>query len=77
VRAVEPVDGEWKLMLDPGATPQDVLRGLCAAGVPVVSFAVASLPLEDVFVKVVREGLGLDHGLSGPPEPEPAKGGAR
>ncbi len=77
VRSVEAVDGEWKLMLEPGATPQSVLRELCAAGVPVVSFAVASPPLEDVFVKVVREGLGLDHGLSGPPEPEPAKGGAR
>ena len=64
-------------MLEPGAGPQDVLRELVAAGVPVVSFAVASLPLEDVFVKVVREGLGLDHGLSGPPEPEPARGGAR
>ena len=77
VRAVEAADGGWKLMLEPGASPQEVLRGLCAAGVPVASFAVASLPLEDVFVKVVREGLGLDHGLSGPPEPEPAKGGTR
>ena len=73
----EPADGGWKLMLGPGVSPQSVLRELCAAGVPVVSFGVASLPLEDVFVKVVREGLGLDHGLSGPPEPEPAKGGAR
>ena len=24
----------------------------------------AELPLEDVFIKVVREGLGLDHGRS-------------
>lgn len=77
VRSVEAVDGEWKLMLEPGASPQAVLRELVAADVPVTSFAVASLPLEDVFVKVVREGLGLDHGLSGPPEPEPATGGAR
>jgi len=29
--------------------------------------AVASMPLEDIFVKVVREGLGLDRGQSGPP----------
>jgi ABC-2 type transport system ATP-binding protein len=77
VRSVAPADGEWKLMLEPGAGPQAVLRELVAADVPVVSFAVASLPLEDVFVKVVREGLGLDHGLSGTPGPEPAKGGAR
>jgi ABC-2 type transport system ATP-binding protein len=78
VRAAQPVDGEWKLMLEPGASPQSVLRELVAAGVPVISFAVASLPLEDVFVKVVREGLGLDHGQSGAPEPEPpTPGGAR
>jgi ABC-2 type transport system ATP-binding protein len=75
VRALEPVDGEWKLLLEPGASPQSVLRALVDAGVPVVSFSVASLPLEDLFVKVVREGLGLDHGRSGPPEP--AAEGAR
>ena len=76
VRAVERVDGEWKLLLEPGVSPQSVLLALVGAGVPVVSFSVATLPLEDLFVKVVREGLGLDHGLSGPPEPEPAAGGA-
>jgi hypothetical protein len=37
----------------------------------VESFSLASLPLEDIFVKVVREGLGLDHGQSGPPTEEP------
>jgi hypothetical protein len=37
---------------------------------------VATLPLEDIFVKVVREGLGLDHGTSGSPEPEPVSSGA-
>ena len=25
------------------------------------------MPLEDIFIKVVREGLGLDQGQSGPP----------
>jgi hypothetical protein len=55
-----------------------VLRELVAREVFVESFAAAFLPLEDVFVKVVREGLGLDHGESGPPiAEEPAKGGAR
>ena len=79
VRAVEPHDGEWKLVLDAGATPQAVLRELIGRGVLVESFTIASLPLEDVFVKVVREGLGLDHGESGvPTELELAeKGGAR
>jgi ABC-2 type transport system ATP-binding protein len=78
VRALEPADGGWKLMLDPGASSQDVLRALVERGVVLESFAQATLPLEDVFVKVVREGLGLDQGRSGPPAPdEPADGGAR
>jgi len=78
VRGVEPWEGDWKLTLEPGASPQSVLRELVAAGVGIESFSVAILPLEDVFVRVVREGLGLDHGQSGPAEPETAtKGGAR
>ena len=78
VHGVEPVNGEWKLLLEPDATPQAVLRELVERGVTVESFAVAALPLEDVFVKVVREGLGLDHGESGPlAAAEPARGGAR
>ncbi len=44
-----------------------MLRALLDRGVEVESFAVASLPLEDIFVRVVREGLGLDRGQSGPP----------
>ncbi len=78
VHAVTPVNGEWKLMLEPSASPQSVLQALVASGLGIESFAIANLPLEDVFVKVVREGLGLDHGQSGPLLPdEPAKGAAR
>jgi ABC-2 type transport system ATP-binding protein len=77
VRTIEPADDGWKLALEPGVGPQSVLRELVAAGVPVASFAIASPPLEDVFVKVVREGLGLDQGRSGPLEPAAATGGAR
>ena len=78
VHRLEPANGDWKLMLEPAASPQAVLRDLVASGLAIESFSIASLPLEDVFVRVVREGLGLDHGRSGPAEPEPAtKGGAR
>jgi ABC-2 type transport system ATP-binding protein len=69
----EVVNGEAKLTLEGSATPQTVLRSLLDQGVVVESFAVANLPLEDIFVKVVREGLGLDHGRSGPPVDEPAE----
>jgi ABC-2 type transport system ATP-binding protein len=69
---------DWKLMLEPSSSPQSVLRELAASGLGIESFAIANLPLEDVFVKVVREGLGLDHGESGPlPSDEPARGAAR
>ncbi len=78
VRRAERVNGDWKLLLEPATTPQTVLRELVERGTPIESFAVATLPLEDVFVKVVREGLGLDHGASGPPTLDaPPAGGAR
>jgi ABC-2 type transport system ATP-binding protein len=67
VRAAERVNGSTTLTLEPAATPGEVLRALLDRGVAIDSFSVASLPLEDIFIKVVREGLGLDHGRSGPP----------
>ena len=64
VRSLERFNGDIKLVLEPEATPQGVLQALVERGVEIESFSAASLPLEDVFVKVVREGLGLDHGRS-------------
>uniref|UniRef100_A0A832I4M2 ATP-binding cassette domain-containing protein n=1 Tax=Eiseniibacteriota bacterium TaxID=2212470 RepID=A0A832I4M2_UNCEI len=79
VTAREAVNGETKLRLAAGTTPQAVLRALLERGVEIESFAVESPPLEDIFVRVVQEGLGLDGGRSGPPTvDEPAvRGGAR
>jgi ABC-2 type transport system ATP-binding protein len=78
VRSVKPVDGQVALALDAGATTDSVLRALLERGVHIESFALATLPLEDIFVKVVREGIGLDHGASGPPTvDEPVAGGVR
>ena len=58
-----------------------VLRTLVEQDVEIETFSHSVMPLEDIFIKVVREGLGLDHGLSGPPiadEPAAAAGkGAR
>jgi ABC-2 type transport system ATP-binding protein len=68
VKSEEVTNGVRKLVLDVHTTAQSVLGALVARGVEIESFALASLPLEDVFVKVVREGLGLDHGQSGSPE---------
>jgi ABC-2 type transport system ATP-binding protein len=79
VRSVRALNGESELALEPGAAPEAVLRALLERGVRIESFALASMPLEDIFVKVVREGIGLDRGASGPPTvDEPAlAGGAR
>jgi len=65
VRSIERSDGDLKLTLEAEATPRGVLRALLEQGVEMDSFALATLPLEDVFIKVVREGRGLDHGQSG------------
>jgi hypothetical protein len=61
---VEPLAGDHKLTLDSGATQSGVLRALLDQGIALESFSHAIMPLEDVFVKVVREGLGLDRGRS-------------
>ena len=71
VRSVAVANGEARLMLEPGATPDAVLRALLERGVVIEAFAPATPALEDIFVRVVRDGIGLDHGLSGPP-PAPA-----
>ena len=75
VHTVKAVDGQVELALEPGATPDGVLRALLARGVQIESFALSTLPLEDIFVKVVREGIGLDHGASGPPTVDEAMAG--
>ncbi|MFI5372899.1 MAG: ABC transporter ATP-binding protein [Candidatus Eisenbacteria bacterium] len=79
VRSVEAFNGDHKLTLTPEGTAEGVLRALLDRGMRIESFALATLPLEDIFVKVVREGLGLDGGGSGPPtvDLQPARGGAR
>jgi ABC-2 type transport system ATP-binding protein len=67
VSAVESANGNHKLTLEPNATAEAVLRALLERGARIESFSLSSPPLEDIFVKVVREGRGLDAGRSGPP----------
>jgi len=76
VRAVESSNGERKLVLDASATPESVLQAMVERRVRLESFSIATLPLEDIFVKVVREGLGLDRGESGEPTVDELAGGA-
>ncbi len=59
VRSIEVFNGDRKLVLEPSATTGSVLRAMLDRGIEIESLALAELPLEDVFVKVVREGLGM------------------
>jgi len=69
VREVASSNGEHRLTLESRAGPDGVLAALVGRGVRIESFAIATLPLEDIFVKVVREGLGLESGPgTGPPD---------
>lgn len=52
---VESRDGAYYVELPPETSPQAVLAALVQANVPVQSFQVAMLPLEEIFVRVVQE----------------------
>jgi ABC-2 type transport system ATP-binding protein len=54
VRKVEKNHRGARLDLDPETNPQDVLRALLAANVPVEKFEVAAPTLDEIFVQVVQ-----------------------
>ncbi len=54
VARTERHDGTYTLTLE-GITPQDLLRTLVERDVPVEAFEVASVPLEEIFIAVVKE----------------------
>lgn len=55
VARMEHRNGTYFLELMPGTDPQEVLRSLVAANIPVDMFEIGTLPLEDIFVRVVKE----------------------
>jgi ABC-2 type transport system ATP-binding protein len=67
VQTIVALNGEHELTLAPDSQATAVLRSLLDRGIEVESFTRAALPLEDIFVRVVQEGIGLDGGESGPP----------
>ena len=54
VARMEQRDGTFTLTLE-GTTPQELLRTLVERNVPVEAFEVASVPLEEIFIAVVKE----------------------
>ena len=64
VARMECHDGAFTLTLHEGVTPQELLRVLVERGIPVEAFEVARLPLEEIFIAVVKgegHGQGMDH----------------
>lgn len=55
VTRVEQRDDTFTLTLE-GITPQELLRTLVEREIPVEAFEVATAPLEEIFIAVVREG---------------------
>jgi ABC-2 type transport system ATP-binding protein len=47
-------NGSWRLTLDAGVDPQQILRSLVERGVAIESFEVAEPSLDDIFVAVVQ-----------------------
>lgn len=58
------LDGTWRLTLEPGAEPRQVLRGLVERDVSIESFEVAEPSLDDIFVAVVQEQAGAAAGAA-------------
>ena len=56
VAGLEEQNGGYVLTLDKGAKPQDLLETLVGRSVSVEAFEIVSLPLEEIFVSVVRGG---------------------
>ncbi len=64
VARVQQVDGQQRVYFGEGGSAQRLMAWLGERDVEVESFARDAMPLEDIFVKVVREGIGLDRGES-------------
>ena len=79
VRSLEPTGEHWIATLERDAHPSTVLQAWLAQGLAVRGFVPRVPPLEEIFVHVVRSGLGLDRGRSGPPtvDESPVEGGVR
>ena len=53
--AVRATDGEWRITMQAGSDPADLLRSLVVAGAQVRKFEPLLAPMEDIFLNVVTE----------------------
>jgi ABC-2 type transport system ATP-binding protein len=55
--AVQEGNGTWRLLLADGTPPADVLASLVARGVRIDGYQPLLAPMEDIFLRVVKEGV--------------------
>jgi ABC-2 type transport system ATP-binding protein len=56
---VDDGNGAWRLMIANGSAPSDVLTRLVQSGAAIDRFEPMLAPMEDIFLRVVREGQSL------------------
>jgi len=59
IAARKPENGGWRLALRADVTPQQALKALVQAEVPLEHFEIALPHLDDIFIQVVKEGVRL------------------
>jgi hypothetical protein len=55
-KTVHEGNGTWRMLMADGTPPHAVLTALVQAGAVVDSFEPVLAPMEDIFLRVVREG---------------------
>jgi ABC-type uncharacterized transport system ATPase subunit len=55
-RITDEGEGSWRILLSDGTPPHEVLAALVASGASVDRFEPLLAPMEDIFVRVVKEG---------------------
>lgn len=61
VKEIQKLNGRYRLVLDKNAQPNQVLKGLINQGVEMNEFEIAVPPLNEIFIKVVKEQKGNGH----------------
>lgn len=62
VREIRKLNGRFRLVLDEASEPSKILKDLINQGVDLIEFEIAVPPLNEIFIKVVKEQEGDDNG---------------
>jgi len=62
VREIRKLNGRYRLVLDETSEPSKILKDLINQGVELIEFEIAVPPLNEIFIKVVKEQEGDDNG---------------